>query len=136
MGGGARAKGRPASYPPVSPAGTVKAIAAIVREAIFAVAGRLSARPSFRVRAFARPGMTSSGVAPNAYLTGIICPSCQHVARRWHCLVGQIKTMLSPVPHSLRGAARDRHGRWERDAMDAHRRAQLLARRAAFVRTA
>jgi hypothetical protein len=29
-------------------------------------------------------------------------------------------------PAPVRGAARDRHGRWERDAMDAHRRAQSL----------
>jgi hypothetical protein len=54
------------------------------------------------------------------------CPSCQSVARPRHCVVGQIKTMLSPIPHPQRGAARDRHGRWERDAMDAHRRAQFI----------
>jgi hypothetical protein len=40
------------------------------------------------------------------------------------------------VPFPRRGAARDRHGRWERDAMDAHRRAQSLRGRTAFVRTA
>jgi hypothetical protein len=48
----------------------------------------------------------------------------------------QISRMILPILHPKRGAARDRHGRWERDAMDAHRRAQSLARRAAFVRTA
>ena len=41
---------------------------------------------------------------------------------------------LVSFPH--RGAARDRHGRWERDAMDAHRRAQSLRGRTVFVRTA
>jgi hypothetical protein len=36
----------------------------------------------------------------------------------------------------IRGAARDRHGRWVWDAVDVHRRAQFFARRAACVRTA
>jgi hypothetical protein len=35
------------------------------------------------------------------------------------CAVGQIKSTSSPVPRSSRGAFRDRHERWARDAMDA-----------------
>src|SRR5215470_5133316 len=35
------------------------------------------------------------------------------------CAVGQITTMLPRVPYLIRGALRDRHERWERDAMDA-----------------
>jgi hypothetical protein len=35
------------------------------------------------------------------------------------CAVGQITTILPRVPHPIRGAFRDRHERWARDAMDA-----------------
>src|SRR5262249_45587015 len=52
--------------------------------------------------------------------------SCAHVrhtqiARRavFACAVGQITPMLARVPPPIRGAYRDRHGRWLRDAMDA-----------------
>jgi hypothetical protein len=40
------------------------------------------------------------------------------------CRANQNDALACLAP--IRGAARDRHGRWERDAMDAHRRAQLL----------
>ena len=45
-----------------------------------------------------------------------------------------LKSALSnpTVPCPPRGAYRDRHGRWARDAMDAKRRAQSLRGRAAF----
>ena len=35
------------------------------------------------------------------------------------CVVGQITTILLRIPPPIRGALRDRHGRWERDAVDA-----------------
>jgi hypothetical protein len=37
----------------------------------------------------------------------------------WACTVGQITGSISPVPLPLRGAFRDRHERWKRDAVDA-----------------
>ena len=39
--------------------------------------------------------------------------------------------LLNPMSRPTRGAYRDRHGRWVRDAMDAERRAQSLRGRAA-----
>jgi hypothetical protein len=47
------------------------------------------------------------------------CPSCYSVADIRTCVVGQISGFSSRVPRSLRGAYRDRHERWLRDAMDA-----------------
>ena len=47
------------------------------------------------------------------------CPSCQCAASRRDCRNTQISGFLSPVLFLQRGALRDRHERWERDAMDA-----------------
>jgi hypothetical protein len=45
-----------------------------------------------------------------------VVPICRgHFA----CAVGQITGLSSPVSRPKRGAYRDRHGRWARDAMDA-----------------
>jgi hypothetical protein len=41
--------------------------------------------------------------------------------RPFACVVGQIKGIFPRVPRPIRGAYRDRHGRWVRDAMDATR---------------
>ena len=49
------------------------------------------------------------------------CPSCQCAASRRDCRNTQISGFLSPVLLLQRGALRDRHERWERDAMDAMR---------------
>jgi hypothetical protein len=49
----------------------------------------------------------------------LICPSCQLVADIFACDVGQITGTSSRIPRFLRGAFRDRHGRWAREAMDA-----------------
>src|SRR5215469_15197799 len=49
------------------------------------------------------------------------CPSCQCAASRRDCRNTQISGFLSPVLLLQRGALRDRHERWERDAMDAAR---------------
>jgi len=44
----------------------------------------------------------------------------QSVASKYFAfIVGQIISMNSPHPAPARGAYRDRHGRWARDAMDA-----------------
>jgi len=87
----------------------------------------------------ARPGMTSSGAKclphkciPHRHNLPVapICRTSFSLRRR----ANQNDALACLA--LIRGAARDRHGRWERDAMDAHRRAQSLARRAALVRTA
>jgi hypothetical protein len=53
-------------------------------------------------------------------------------------LFGLVETAIhqaNPVP--IRGAFRDRHGRWVRDAMDVKRRsANILRGRTAYLRTA
>ncbi len=59
----------------------------------------------------------------------MICPSGKKTVARKTCLALLVKRIFfSPdpnqiynfaIPHPRRGAARDRHGRWERDAMDA-----------------
>jgi len=56
--------------------------------------------------------------AAGAYAPCAICPSCQSAASRSHCRLPQISGM-SPRPASIRGALRDRHECWVRDAMDA-----------------
>src|SRR5712691_9670974 len=68
--------------------------------------------------------MTSVVVTQNACLVSVICPSCQSVAvSRIDLAPKSVASFACLV--STRGAARDRHGRWERDAMDAHRRARF-----------
>src|ERR1700722_11813541 len=47
----------------------------------------------------------------------LICPSCQSVAENFACDVGQITSILSRILCPPRGAFRDRHERWARDAM-------------------
>jgi hypothetical protein len=47
-----------------------------------------------------------------------VAPACR---RRRACLVGQITSTLPGIPRPCRGALRDRHERWLRDAMDAAR---------------
>jgi hypothetical protein len=62
-----------------------------------------------------------------------VVPICRmSAALRCRANQNDARACLAPI----RGAARDRHGRWERDAMDAHRRAQLLRDERRFVRTA
>jgi len=63
----------------------------------------------------------------------LICPSCQRVAGAFACDVGQITGISSRVPGPIRGAFRDRHERWMRDAVDAgyvKRRMTLTSRTA------
>src|ERR1700684_3996114 len=45
-----------------------------------------------------------------------VVPMCR---RRLPCGVGQINSRSSPISRPIRGAFRDRHERWTRDAMDA-----------------
>ena len=52
-----------------------------------------------------------------------VVPICR-TSPALRCRANQNDALAHPAP--IRGAARDRHGHWERDAMDAHRRAQLL----------
>src|SRR6516164_945735 len=49
----------------------------------------------------------------------VICPSCQCAASRRDCRNTQISGFLTSVLLPQRGALRDRHERWQRDAMDA-----------------
>ena len=48
----------------------------------------------------------------------------------------QISFITSAIPCPPRGAYRDRHGRWARDAMDVNRRALSFARTSGVLRTA
>ena len=47
-----------------------------------------------------------------------VAPACR---RQRACLVGQITSTLPGIPRPCRGALRDRHERWLRDAMDVAR---------------
>ena len=49
----------------------------------------------------------------------IDCPSCQCAASRRALPFYPNQSDHSRIPYPIRGALRDRHGRWERDAMDA-----------------
>ncbi len=62
----------------------------------------------------------------------VICPSCQSAAGDFACDVGQIKSNFPRVPLPSRGAFRDRHRRWARDAMAAgHAQDERAIRRTA-----
>ena len=50
-----------------------------------------------------------------------VVPTCRS------CPSPQIRTIIPRIPHPRRGAARDRHGRWERDAMDAAASGAIIA---------
>jgi hypothetical protein len=49
----------------------------------------------------------------------LICPSCHCAAGLFACDVGQITSRFPRIPRFSRGAFRDRHERWAREAMDA-----------------
>jgi hypothetical protein len=63
------------------------------------------------------------------------CPSCQCAAAGKHCRLPQISGLFRAVPCSKRGALRDRHECWARDAMDAAARETkaLMGRRSRVV---
>ena len=49
----------------------------------------------------------------------LICPSCLALSKNFS-LLHLVETAIEPIrPASIRGAYRGRHGRWERDAVDA-----------------
>jgi hypothetical protein len=56
----------------------------------------------------------------------LICPSCHRVAGHFACDVGQIRSTFPRVSRPPRGAYRDRHGRWARDAMAAGLRTRRM----------
>src|SRR5882724_6398552 len=68
----------------------------------------------------------------NVACENLSTPSRKNIPLR-DCPKSNLQFALS---RPTRGAYRDRHGRWAGDAMDAHRRAQSLRGRTAFVRTA
>jgi hypothetical protein len=61
-----------------------------------------------------------------AWTPCVICPSRQHVAYDYACAVGQITSTLPRIPLPPRGTFRDRHERWQWDAMDAASRQTIV----------
>jgi hypothetical protein len=72
-----------------------------------------------------RPGMTMESAS---LATKLVCPSCQCVATRRVLPLPPNQPHHLRIPFPRRGAARDRHGRWERDAMDAMASGAIIAR--------
>ena len=72
-----------------------------------------------------RPGMTAARAARGAFARNdgaarkLPCPSCQSAAYRRALPLPPNQSDHSRIPHPIRGALRDRHERWARDAMDA-----------------
>jgi hypothetical protein len=97
-------------------------------------AGNNRQKPSkARKRRWRSIGGSSAAMRPT---TADLPPVQSPLEKHFRSRPTQITLTTRPVPDPLRGAYRDRHERWVRDAVDANRRAQFLRGRAAHLRTA